>query len=801
MGTDPVEFVQDKKLRTGGKTRRLVLIVGAVLLVGLFVGYLVTRKSHRPPNLVLIGIDTLRADRLGCYGYENIQTPHMDDLARRGVLFENTTAHIPVTLPSLSSILTSTLPPTHGVHYNEGFYLSSSAMTLAEILREEGYETGAVVGAVVLDSITGVSQGFSRYDDDFETYTSYAPQIEILETQLSHTQRRAQNVTDLALPLSVSMAEKGPFFLFLHYFDPHTPYDPPPPHSNIDPSLVEGSEEIFKARYDREIAYTDEQIGRLLKGLEERGLMENTLVVLTSDHGEALGEHGELSHGYYVYEETMHVPMIFTFPGKVPQGVRYAGLSRHIDILPTILDILGLDGVREGKFQGESLLPFDSSSGPEISYIECAMTFIVFDWSALRGVRSVDWKYIAAPREELYDLSADREEESNVIDQMPHVADSLRKVLEEIVSGIDVYQGGEAGQEMSAGKGGRPGNPQFGEQLGALGYIGAPKEILSGYEEMFDPSLPNPKEKREEFDRIMSANLNLRHGMAFVLMDSLHKAIESLDKAVEQNPGNAEPQFYLGLAHGELGNHDEAERRFEAAIERDPSHIRAALALVDLHRVKGDSARAVAELEGIFSRDPENPLELILGGRLWGKLGSKGRAIDAMKRAIEIDPDNVPARLYLGENALLEEEYPVAFTWLEPLEIRVDDRDSLAARVHYGLGRCYYIRGDLEKAKKAFLKVTSLDPTASAGHNQLGLIYDDLGEYERAVSHYLQALELEPALVEVHSNLGVTYFRMGKYRRAREEFEAYLPYAVDDEEGIRLRNFIEQIHRAEASEG
>lgn len=788
-------------MKSSGKSRLPVLVVGAVCLVGLLLGALIMKRSHHPPNLVLIVIDTLRADHLSCYGYETIRTPNIDDLARRGVLLENTTAHIPVTLPSISSIMTSMLPPTHGVHYNEGFYLSGSATTLAEILQEEGYETGAVVGAVVLDSINGISQGFSRYDDKFETYTSYAPQIEILETQLSHTQRRAQNVTDLALPLSASMAEKGPFFLFLHYFDPHTPYDPPPPYSMVDPSLVEGSDEIFNARYDKEIAYTDEQVGRLLKGLEKRGLMENTLVVLTSDHGEALGEHGELSHGYYVYEETMHIPMIFSFPGKIPEGVRHSGLSRHIDIVPTILEILGIDGTEDRNFQGESLLPFDSEHGSGFSYIESATTFIVFNWSALRGVRSADWKYIAAPREELYDLTRDREEAINLIDRMPRVADSLKTVMNDVLSGIDIYQGGESGQEMSSGEGGRPGNPRFEEQLWALGYIGAPKKILSGYEEMFDPSLPDPKERRVDFDRIMSANLNLRHGMAFVLMDSLDRAIESLNEAVENNPDNAEPQFYLGLAHGEKGNFSEAEKRFETALELDPSHMKAALGLVDIYLIQGDSSRAIAELEGIFSRDPENPLELILGGRLWDRIGRKNRAIEAMERATEIDSNNVPARLYLGEEALLGENYAVAFSWLQPLEDRVNDRDSLAARVHYGLGRCYYTRGDLGEAEKAFLKVIALDTTAAPGYNQLGLIYDDLGRYEEAISYYRRALNLDPRLVEVHSNLGVTYFRAGEYRKSVEEFEAYLPHVEDIEEEERVKGFIEQVRQAEGSEG
>jgi arylsulfatase A-like enzyme len=273
------------------KSRRwMPLVYGAVLAVCLSAGCGLLSREHQRPNLVMIVIDTLRADHLSCYGYKKIRTPNIDNLARKGILFRNEASHVPITLPSFSTIMTSTLPPTNGVHYNEGFYLDDSAVTLAEILKDDGYATGAVVGAVVLDKINGISQGFDRYDDAFSTFVGYQPFIKAMEQQLSYTQKRADEVTDSALETAGSLAKDRPFFLLVHYFDPHSPYDPPPPYSLVDPSLSIDSMEYLKDMYDGEIAFTDEQIGRLLRGLGDDGLLGNTLIVLTSDHGEAFGE-------------------------------------------------------------------------------------------------------------------------------------------------------------------------------------------------------------------------------------------------------------------------------------------------------------------------------------------------------------------------------------------------------------------------------------------------------------------------------------------------------------------------------
>ena len=611
---------------------------------------------HVGPNLVLIVIDTMRADRLSCYGYKENRTPNIDALANRGVLMDRAVSHVPITLPSFSTIMTSRLPPTNGVHYNGGFYLDDSALTLAEILGERGYSSAAVVASIVLSSVNGISQGFAEYDDNFPEFHGYRREIRMTQSRLNHTQRRAEEVTDRVLSLADTLAAESPFFLFAHYFDPHSPLDPPPPYSLINPLLNAGSEEMDSEYYDGEVAYTDKHIGRLLDGLEARGMLENTLVVLAGDHGEGLGDHGEKSHGYYVYDTTLHVPLIYSMPGRIPEGETFKGLARLIDVAPTILDIMGIAWDKYG-FQGVSDYPFDKGAHRDtFSYLECAAPYIGYGWCALRGVQNGSWKYISAPREELYDLASDPGEETNVLDQRPDVADSLRDELEQLVSGIDIYHGNGSGQEMSTASDSSL-DMDFQEKLRALGYVGGTNAFTSTYEEMFDHSLPDPKDKIKDFDNILLSTLDLRLGLGFSAMDSVDKAIDYLTKAVRLNPENADAFFYLGLTYLKMKDFDRAEGLLENALEVDPGESKAGLALANLKLLSGDSTSAEAELEGALSRGVTAETEMVLVARLWNRLGRADRAVEAMQAVIETYPNDVPARILRGENDCGRGEY------------------------------------------------------------------------------------------------------------------------------------------------
>ncbi len=540
--------------------RRMIFLAPWAWIVIILALFSSCARTPPRPNVVLIVIDTLRADRLGCYGYREIGTPRIDELAGSGIRFENAMSHVPITLPSLATIMTATLPPTTGVHGNEGFRLDDSAVTLAEILKEEGYATMAVVGAVVLDSLNGVSQGFDRYDDHFEAgFTGYQAYVEATRPLVTETQRRADEVTRIGLDM-VDTAEKGrPFFLFVHYFDPHTPYDPPPPYSRVDPEIEEDSYAYQLRLYDGEIAYTDEQVGRLIDGLGERGMLENSLVVLTSDHGEGLGEHLEHTHAYFTYESTLHVPLIFSMPGTLSRGRTCEAIAGLVDVVPTVLHLIGIPAQGEHGFQGKSLYPFDTGERTDAYYFECANPFIIFECSAIRGLRVGEWKYLDLPREELYDLSNDPRELSSLVDPMRPLADSLRGEMTRLISELEIYQGGR-GREMSLG-GARNQDEAYGEKLMALGYVSATVDLNTSYESMFDKSLTDPKDRIDEFNSYLSVR-------ARISIAGFHLSVSEYDeclKILNNLEGIGERQwivhYYRGLAH--IGKNESGKARQE----------------------------------------------------------------------------------------------------------------------------------------------------------------------------------------------------------------------------------------------
>ncbi|TMB54282.1 MAG: hypothetical protein E6J47_08285 [Chloroflexi bacterium] len=346
-------------------------------------------------NVVLVTIDTLRADRLGCYGFAGIETPEIDRLAREGVLFERVTTAVPLTLPAHASIFTGLLPPHHGVRDNGGFFLDASKTTLAERLRGAGYATGAFVGAWVLESKWGLARGFDTYADKFDL-SKYRV------ISLGTVQKKGDEVMDGALAW-LETVRKRKFFAWVHLYDPHTPYDPPEPYRSRHPGEP----------YLGEVAYTDHVVGRLLDWLRNGGLMERTLVVLTADHGESLGEHGEATHGFFIYGSTTQVPLIV----RTPWGHRGRNRSpvASVDIFPTVLDLVGV--APEGAIDGRSLVRAVMDRAVEVghaSYVETYFPRYHFGWQHLRGLRDGVHQFVEAPRPELYDLEKDPGETTNV---------------------------------------------------------------------------------------------------------------------------------------------------------------------------------------------------------------------------------------------------------------------------------------------------------------------------------------------------------------------------------------------------
>src|SRR5438046_10462800 len=396
-------------------------------------------------NVVVITIDTLRADHLGCYGYKEIRTPNIDALAAEGVRFERAYTSVPVTLPSHAVIFTGTYPMLSGIHDFSANKLNPAQPTLASVLKEHGYNTAAVIGSAVLDSRFDLNHGFDFYYDHFDFNR-------LLESNLDEMERPGNVVADVTIDwLSKNYQKK--FFLWMHLYDPHYPYRPPPPYS-----------EQYKDRpYDGEIAFADAQVGRLIEFLKNKSLYQNTLIVLAGDHGERLGEHGEKTHGFFIYNATLHVPLIIHLPGGV-HARTVANLVNLADLMPTVLAALNIQ--IPAQVQGQSLLPLMSPKKEDTArslYAETFLPRLHFNWSELRGVETENYHFINAPKPELYDLRKDPGETHNLFAEKKAVTEEMR------VRRAKLIQQYTAGQELAE----KTGLDQvLMERLKSLGYAG-----------------------------------------------------------------------------------------------------------------------------------------------------------------------------------------------------------------------------------------------------------------------------------------------------------------------------------------
>ncbi|RMF85307.1 MAG: hypothetical protein D6744_01615, partial [Planctomycetota bacterium] len=372
-------------------------------------------ERDRPLSVLLISMDTTRADHLGCYGHPANPTPNIDAVAKQGALFEHCYSPAPITLPSHSSMFTSTLPFVHGVRDNGVYRLRPENLTITEVLKQQGYATAAVVGAFVLDRAFGLSQGFDEYDD--------VRRVDVGGTDRSRI-RDADEVTDRALALLEKIGSQR-FFLFVHYFDPHERYEPPPRWAGK-----------FDDPYLEEIAFVDEQIGRLLAGLEKAGLSDRTLVVITADHGEGRGDHDESTHGYFVYDSTLRVPLILRAPRGVPAGRRISAQVRLIDLAPTILELTGAG--RLPQAQGASFVSLlqgvVTGDVPRPSYGESFFPRTYLKFSQLRSLRADGWKFIHADPPELYHVVEDPGETRNLASENVERVKQMRSALRRMIT-------------------------------------------------------------------------------------------------------------------------------------------------------------------------------------------------------------------------------------------------------------------------------------------------------------------------------------------------------------------------------
>jgi len=627
--------------------------------------------APRPPNLLIITIDTLRADHLECYGYKSIKTPRINALAADGILVENAYSPVPLTLPSHASIFTGTYPLFHGVRDFTGFSLSKARTTLATMLKSAGYRTGAVVAAAVLEARWGLNQGFDFYYDNFPPQPA--------ENWEQIAERRGDQVVKQSLGW-LERNKGGSFFLWVHLFDPHDPYTPPPPYDR----------QYSGRPYDGEIAYTDANVGRLVDGLKQNGLYDGCLIVLMGDHGEGLGEHGEKTHGYFIYDSTLRIPLIFKLPGMAaPPGKRLAGPLRTIDVLPTVLQILGLSGkVRAPEMQGRgvfSALVGQSALTELPSQAEAMLPYYHFDYSPLSSIRMGRFKYIEAPKPELYDTVSDPSESRNLVVEKKALAAQLKDLLRQDIARFSPKKTAPAA----------PKNVDAAtiEKLSSLGYVGVSRGS-SGHP--LGSNLPDPKDRVEVYGLIFEGTYAARMG-------KLDSASRLLREAVQREPGSLVAHFQLGVVYRVTGELDRAEQEFLKTLELKPGYDLALLRLAEIYTAGRRYDDAEAAYKKVIVQKPSDYMVYFNLGGLYVTVDRYDDALAAFRKAHSLSGKDVLIPMVISRILLKKSDFAGALEAVGQalkLDPNLASAHETALEIYQKLGRTPDARREAQILKR-----------------------------------------------------------------------------------------------------
>ncbi len=703
--------------------------IATVLLIVVLVCYFVFLKKEDPtqryqdllgaqkiekPNIVLITLDTTRADYLPCYGYSGVNTPHLDALAKKSVVFEQCSASSPLTLPSHASIMTGMYPTYHGVRVNGNTALSDEQTTIAEVLSGEGYQCGAFIAAFVLDGRWGLKQGFQHYDDEFDLR-------KYKHLDLGAVQRPGNQVVDAALAWLETQKE-NPFFAWIHLYDPHAPYEPPEPYYS------EYSQRGLDGLYSGEIAFMDEQIGRCVSWLEKYDLSKNTIIILIGDHGEGLGSHGEGTHGYFIYEYAVHVPLLIVTPFPEFQGKRATSQVRAVDVFSTLLELANIDFAANA--QGRSLLPemfWPEKKEDDYAYGESMAPNIQFGWSSLHSLRTTHYKYIGAPKPELYDLTQDADEKTNLVQQYPKIAGEMKDTLERLMA--ETSKDAPVAQAANLDK-------ETVRRLAALGYIGAPvstKKSSGGGSTM----LADPKDKFPVFNSIQQAG-------EFLMRDQYALAAEKLEAALQDDPTIPQALLQLSTCYIELGRSEEAKAKLDAVLKDDPENIQALISLANILLREGMEEDVIALCQRTLSIDDKNVQAYMLIGEVYiGEL-NHSEALPYLEKAVEIQPKLTRNRLNLAACLVGVKQYDRAEAMLK--EIIRDYPKS--PRVKFNLGLLYEEQGRLEEAKAAYAEEVAAFPRQFQARFNLGRVLFELGDKAGYMENMREVIKIAPQQAE-----------------------------------------------------
>ncbi len=753
---------------------RLTKIIGIALVVAGAIGLWLSSQANRPSNIpasvgtfpgasvVMVTLDTTRADRLGCYGSTAGLTPFLDSMAERGIVFENAQAVAPITLPSHTSMMTGLYPNNHGVRNNGMFVLGDDVETLAEVFSENGYATGAFISAQVLVARYGLDQGFDIYDDDLSQSRKAGQTV---------VPARRGNVTlEAAKQWLATIPLDKPVFLWLHLYDPHAPYDPP------------GN---FRARfpsdpYGGEIAFTDAIVADLVATLDQSGRLDDTVLTVLGDHGEGLGEHGENTHGFLLHQATIHVPWILTTP-SIDRPIRVVDPVSITDLSPLLTTLVDLKSPNQGRSDGR--LPFggqDATRPTRALYFEAMLPMYQYGWSELRGVRSGKWELHSGTRKELFNMAADPRQLTNMAEVETLELENTSRFLDEIVAD-DQDLNAEAAIELP---------PAEREALAALGYLANTS-----------PARRDPPDPRD----LVNGHVQIERAQYFLAAGEHKEALASIDVMLDGDPENLAALSLKGNVYTSLGDFDLAEQCYRKCLEIDPANSDVVMGLCRLESLQGRHERVIELAQvgrgtrspfGMFDAvearslaalgredeadtllasalvtNPDDPDLLSAYAERLRKQGKDAEAEATLARAVAKSPFHQRARRQLGK--LLQESgrsQDAVEVYEEMLRIKPDD-----AEIHFAIGSVL-LDSDPTAALPYLEEASRLSPSKSKFLTSLGVAYLNNNRLSEAEATLRRAIVLSPDNPNIRNNLGITLIQSRKLKEAVHELKVLLEH-------------------------
>ena len=686
----------------------------------------------RPLNVVVVTLDTLSARHLSQYGSNRIETPAFGRVADEGVLFEQATATVPLTLPSHTSMFTGTYPMFHGVRDNGGYYVREDAETLAEVLRDAGYRTGGFVAAFVVDSRWGLDQGFDRYYDDFNFR-------EFERISLDSVQRPGDEVMDAALAWMDEVKEER-FFSWIHLYDPHWPYEAPEPWA----SRVSGYSE---ASYDAEVLFTDSLVGRLLDWLDESALADDTLLVLIGDHGESLGRHREGAHGFFIYDASMQVPFLLRAPYRqIGRGLRVPAQVRGIDLMPTVLGLVGVP-VPE-PVQGVSLAPLADGSESDLglwAYSESLYPRNHYGWSPLRSLRNGLLHFISAPRPELFEVLDDPGEATNLAPDRPGQVRQLQARLDQLVAEL----GNEGAEEQAP----ETLDEDTRAQLAALGYLGGSSRVRVNEDE----PLADPKDKIVLYNLLKAAGTDSTE-------DRVEEAMTKVRRVLAEDSGILEAHFILGNLFVKQEDWDEAIVAYREALSLDPEYKSAILGLADAYRLADRLDEAAAGYRRLLELDPNDNQAFYHLAEIHAAREEYEAALEVLAALEATGEERAPAHNLKGECLLSLGRLDEAEAELR-LALEMDD---LLSDAWFNLALLFEERGDGSRAIEAYETRLEMAPKDFRSHFNVAKLYGALGDQDRMEASYRAAIGHNDEFAVGHLYLAKALLDRGELPEAEE---------------------------------